>query len=212
MLAYPAPHFAVADGAADHAFVYLNVRIAAGRERALVAATGDALLAAVRAHFAPIFASRPVGITLQIDESRGRSSTPSTATCIRSFTGPLSMLDDRTIAALAAELHDAQQRRVQVRHFSKRHPGMTIEDGYAIQRAWVQTRARRRARRQGPQDRPHLARDAAGVPDRRARLRAAARRHVLRAGGDIPFDRFIAPRVEVELAFVLGAAAARARA
>ena len=24
------------------------------------------------------------------------------------------------------------------------------------------------------------------------------------AGGDIPFDRFIAPRVEVELAFVLG--------
>ena len=31
------------------------------------------------------------------------------------------------------------------------------------------------------------------------------------AGGDIPFDRFIAPRVEVELAFVLGAAAAGAR-
>ena len=34
VLAYPAPHFAVADGAADRAFVYLNVRIAPGRERA----------------------------------------------------------------------------------------------------------------------------------------------------------------------------------
>ena len=68
VLAYPTPHFAVADGAHDHAFVYLNVRIAAGRERALVTATGEALIAAVRSHFATIFASRPVGITLQIDE------------------------------------------------------------------------------------------------------------------------------------------------
>ncbi len=68
VLAYPTPDFAVADGAADRAFVYLNVRIAAGRERALVVATGEALIAAVRAHFEAIFASRPVGITLQIDE------------------------------------------------------------------------------------------------------------------------------------------------
>ena len=50
------------------------------------------------------------------------------------------MLDDATIAALAAELHDAQRRRVQVRHFSLRHPGMTIADGYAIQRAWLKMR------------------------------------------------------------------------
>jgi 5-carboxymethyl-2-hydroxymuconate isomerase len=68
VLAYPAADFAVADGAPDRAFVYVNVRIAAGRERALVVATGEALIAAVRAHFAAIFASRPVGITLQIDE------------------------------------------------------------------------------------------------------------------------------------------------
>jgi len=60
VLAYPTPHFAVADGAPDRAFVYLNVRIA----------TGEALIAAVRAHFAAIFASRPVGITLQIDEGQ----------------------------------------------------------------------------------------------------------------------------------------------
>ena len=47
------------------------------------------------------------------------------------------MLDATTIAALAAELHDAESRRVQVRHFSRRHPQMTIDDGYAIQRAWL---------------------------------------------------------------------------
>jgi 5-carboxymethyl-2-hydroxymuconate isomerase len=68
VLAYPAAEHAVADGAPDRAFVYLNVRIAPGRERSLVVATGEALMAAVRSHFAAIFASRPVGITLQIDE------------------------------------------------------------------------------------------------------------------------------------------------
>ena len=46
-------------------------------------------------------------------------------------------LDPQTIAALARELYDARKSRTQLRHFSKRHPGMSIEDGYAIQRAWV---------------------------------------------------------------------------
>ncbi|MGZ5155698.1 MAG: 5-carboxymethyl-2-hydroxymuconate isomerase [Caldimonas sp.] len=68
VLAYPATAFAVADGAPDRAFVYLNVRIASGRAAPLVAATGEALIAAVRSHFAALFASRPLGITLQIDE------------------------------------------------------------------------------------------------------------------------------------------------
>lgn len=68
VLAYPAAIFAVADGAPDRAFVYLNVRIAPGRAAPLVAATGEALMAAVRSHFAALFASRPLGITLQIDE------------------------------------------------------------------------------------------------------------------------------------------------
>jgi 5-carboxymethyl-2-hydroxymuconate isomerase len=69
VLAYPAQQFAVADGAPDRAFVYLNVRIAAGRERARVTAAGEAMMAVVRSHFAAIFASRAIGITLQIDES-----------------------------------------------------------------------------------------------------------------------------------------------
>jgi 5-carboxymethyl-2-hydroxymuconate isomerase len=68
VLAYPTPDFAVADGVPDRAFVYLNVRIAPGRDSAIVTATGDALIAAVRSHFAELFARRPIGITLQIDE------------------------------------------------------------------------------------------------------------------------------------------------
>ncbi len=68
VLAYPAQAFAVADGAPDRAFVYLNVRIAPGREPARVQATGEALIAAVRTHFEKLFASRALGITLQIDE------------------------------------------------------------------------------------------------------------------------------------------------
>ena len=68
VLAYPSTAYAVADGAPDRAFCYVNVRIAPGRPRERVLATGEALGAAVKAHFAAVFASRPVGITLQIDE------------------------------------------------------------------------------------------------------------------------------------------------
>jgi 5-carboxymethyl-2-hydroxymuconate isomerase len=68
VLAYPTPHFAVADGGADRAFVYLNVRIAPGRAPASVKAAGEAMLTVVQRHFEAIFAARPIGITLQIDE------------------------------------------------------------------------------------------------------------------------------------------------
>lgn len=69
VLAYPAEHFAVADGLSDRTFVYLQMRIAPGRERALVTAAGEAMMVVVRSHFASLFAAgRPIGITLQIDE------------------------------------------------------------------------------------------------------------------------------------------------
>ena len=68
VLAYPAPHSAIADGQGDYAFVYLNLRMAAGRSAAVKKHLGDQLLMQVKAHFAPVFSSRPIGITLQIDE------------------------------------------------------------------------------------------------------------------------------------------------
>jgi len=72
VLAYPAAHYAVADGKADYAFMYLNVRMASGRSDAVKQDAGDRLLAKVKAHFAPIFESELIGITLQIDESPGQ--------------------------------------------------------------------------------------------------------------------------------------------
>ncbi len=68
VLAYPAPHFAVADGSIDGAFVYLQLRMAAGRSEPLKQRVGDALLAAVKQHFAPVFKARHLGITLQIED------------------------------------------------------------------------------------------------------------------------------------------------
>lgn len=70
VLAYPAAHFAVADGQADYAFVYLNLRMGKGRSDGVKQAAGEQLIAATRAHFAPIFEQRHIGITLQIDEGQ----------------------------------------------------------------------------------------------------------------------------------------------
>ena len=47
------------------------------------------------------------------------------------------MLEAATVDALARELYEARRSRTLLRHFSLRHPTMTIEDGYAIQRAWM---------------------------------------------------------------------------
>jgi 5-carboxymethyl-2-hydroxymuconate isomerase len=72
VLAYPAAHYAVADGKGDYAFVYLNVRMGAGRSDAVKKDAGDRLMAKVKAHFATIFDQELIGITLQIDESPGQ--------------------------------------------------------------------------------------------------------------------------------------------
>jgi len=67
--AYPAPHFAVADGARDYAFVYLNLRMAPGRSDAIRREVGDALLAAAKAHLGGLYERRLIGLTLQIDDA-----------------------------------------------------------------------------------------------------------------------------------------------
>ena len=76
VLAYPAPHHAVADGGAagraaggtgDYAFVYLNLRMGRGRSEATQQRAGQTLLAVAKAFFAPVMVQRHIGITLQID-------------------------------------------------------------------------------------------------------------------------------------------------
>ncbi len=76
VLAYPAPHYAVADGGAagqaaggtgDYAFVYLNLRMGRGRSEATQQRAGTTLVDVAKAFFAPVMAQRHIGVTLQID-------------------------------------------------------------------------------------------------------------------------------------------------
>src|SRR5205823_12102673 len=112
------------------------------------------------------------------------------------------MLPQDTIVQLARELYDARKSRTQVRHFSKRFPEMSVEDGYAIQRAWVQLELADgrvvKGRKIGLTSRAMQQASQIDEPDFAPLLD-----DMFFAPGAIPFDRFIAPRVEVELAFVL---------
>jgi 2-oxo-hept-3-ene-1,7-dioate hydratase len=114
------------------------------------------------------------------------------------------MLDPDTVAALARELKQARATRTALRHFSARHPGMTIEDGYAVQRAWVALELaegrRIRGRKIGLTSRAMQLSSQITEPDYAPLMDDM----FFEQGGDIPVSRFIAPRVEVELAFVLG--------
>ena len=91
-----------------------------------------------------------------------------------------------------------------MRHFLKRHPGMTIEDGYAIQRAWValeQADGRTvKGRKIGLTSRAMQLSSQITEPDYAPLMDDM----FFEQGGDISIARFIAPRIEVELAFILG--------
>jgi 2-oxo-hept-3-ene-1,7-dioate hydratase len=105
---------------------------------------------------------------------------------------------------LAAErLHQAEQTRKQIRQLSLDYPGMTLEDAYAIQKAWVAIK---------------LAEDRV-VRGHKIGLTSKAMQSALNIdepdsgvlfddmffadGGLVPSDRFIGTRVEAELAFIM---------
>ncbi|MBK7613420.1 MAG: 2-oxo-hepta-3-ene-1,7-dioic acid hydratase [Vitreoscilla sp.] len=119
------------------------------------------------------------------------------------------MLNPEQIQQLAAELQTSQDTRLQVEHFSKRFPGMTIEDGYQVSRAWVAAQIAAGAKvighKIGLTSRAMQISSQITEPDYGTLLD-----HMLyRCEGDaelsIPVTNFIAPRVEVELAFILKA-------
>ena len=113
------------------------------------------------------------------------------------------MLTPALHEALAAELRTAERTRVPVEHFSKRHPSMTIDDAYAIQRAWMKLELAEGRRvvghKIGLTSRAMQIASQITEPDYGTLLDHM----VLRDGGEIPADRFLAPRLEVEFAFVL---------
>ena len=143
----------------------------AGRRRARATA---------RSHFGALFEQRHLGLTLQIDE--GAEVYDAKHSTIHPLFAKPDHAADRDDQGARARALQARKNRVQVRHFSRRHPGdddrRRLRDPERVGAA----RAGRRPQHQGTQDRPDLARDAAGEPDQRARLRAADGRHVLRPG------------------------------
>ncbi len=114
------------------------------------------------------------------------------------------MLEPALIQQLARQLYEARKSRTQLRHFSKQHPGMTIEDGYAIQREWVKLEQADgrviKGRKIGLTSRAMQISSQITEPDYAPLMDDM----FFETGSDLPFDRFIAPRVEVELAFILG--------
>ena len=114
------------------------------------------------------------------------------------------MLSQDTINELARELYDARKSRTQVRHFSKRFPEMTVDDGYAVQRAWVALEVKDgrtiKGRKIGLTSRAMQQASQIDEPD----FAPLMDDMFFAQGTDIPISRFISPRVEVELAFILG--------
>jgi 2-oxo-hept-3-ene-1,7-dioate hydratase len=107
------------------------------------------------------------------------------------------------IRRAAERLHRAEQTRTQIRQLSQDHPGITIDDAYAIQKAWIEikvaegrvvkghkigltSKAMQSALNIGEQDSGILFDDM-----------------FFADGGLVPADRFIATRVEAELAFIM---------
>ncbi|SHH95795.1 2-oxo-hept-4-ene-1,7-dioate hydratase [Pollutimonas bauzanensis] len=116
------------------------------------------------------------------------------------------MLHQDIITGLARQLYDARKTRTQLRHFSAAHPGMTIEDGYRVQSEWVRLEAADGRKvmgwKIGLTSRAMQQASQVFEPDYAPLMDDM----FFETGGDIPFSRFIAPRVEVELAFVLNKA------
>ena len=66
--AIAAEHWSVGDGRADAAYVHARLSMAAGRSSAIQKATGDALFAVMKAHFAGLFARQGLALSLEITE------------------------------------------------------------------------------------------------------------------------------------------------
>src|SRR5215470_11010501 len=115
---------------------------------------------------------------------------------------PMALSQDQ-IRSAAERLDRAEKTRTQIRQLSQEFPAITLDDAYAIQKVWIQIKV------------------AAGrvVKGHKIGLTSKAMQSALNIdepdsgvllddmffadGGIVPTERFIATRVEVELAFVM---------
>jgi 2-oxo-hept-3-ene-1,7-dioate hydratase len=118
------------------------------------------------------------------------------------------MLTATAVREAAARLDRAEKTRQQIRMISLDHPHMTVEDAYAIQKAWVELKlaSGRRVRGHKVGLTSKAMQHAVGIdePDFGVLLDDM----FFADGGEIPVERFIGLRVEAELAFILNKALA----
>lgn len=110
---------------------------------------------------------------------------------------------DELASHLAGQLDAAERSRIQIEQFSIAHPEMTIEDAYAVQRAWMKRKLASGRRvighKIGLTSRAMQRSSNITEPDYGLLLDDM----LFENGHDIPYSNFIMPRVEVELAFLL---------
>ncbi|EDB4569365.1 2-oxo-hepta-3-ene-1,7-dioic acid hydratase [Salmonella enterica subsp. enterica serovar Panama] len=113
------------------------------------------------------------------------------------------MLDNDVIHRIAQRLNQAEKNREQIRAISLDHPDITIEDAYAVQRQWVEMKINEGRKLVGHKigltSRAMQISSQITEPDYGALLDDM----LFGEGCEIPTDRFIVPRIEVELAFIL---------
>ncbi len=113
------------------------------------------------------------------------------------------MLDQLTIKALARRLDEAEKSRVQIKQFSLEHPQITMDDAYAIQQEWLALKVaagrRIKGHKIGLTSKAMQYSSNISEPDYGSLLDDM----FFYDGAELPFQRFIVPRVEVELAFAL---------
>lgn len=116
----------------------------------------------------------------------------------------ITVLERALVVQAAMLLDEAEAVRCQIRQLSLEHPGITIDDAYAIQREWVALKLARgrtlKGHKIGLTSRAMQLSSQINEPDYGALLDDM----FFSEGCDIPISRFIEPRVEVELAFILG--------
>src|SRR3954452_11444261 len=107
------------------------------------------------------------------------------------------------IRSAAGRLDQAEKTRQKIRQISLAHPSITIADAYAIQKAWVEMKVAQgrtvKGHKIGLTSKAMQSTLNIDEPDSGILLDDM----FFADGGLVPADRFIATRVEAELAFVM---------
>ncbi len=114
------------------------------------------------------------------------------------------MLDKTTIDTIARAYHVAERERQRIRPPSVQYSGFTVEDAYAVQRRWVEIKVA-----EGNVIKGHKIGLTSRAMQRQANITEPDYGSLMadmfyESGAEIPMSRFIQPRLECELGFVIG--------